>query len=361
MRAEGIANESWVGLQQQAHHWRKIMRFNALHATAVAASLFLVAGALQAQEIREKTFKFAHQNSKEHPQGMGVAKFAELLSQKSGGKMKVQQFPGGQLGGDLQNVSALQGGTVDFVVLNTGLLVGLAKETAIVDLPFLFNDPKEADAVMDGPFGKKLHDKVMDKNVVGLAFWELGFRNVTNSKRPITKMEDIAGLKLRVLQSPLFIDTFTTLGANPTPMPFPEVYSALEQKVVDGQENPVTVVADSKFNEVQKHLALTRHIYNPQSVIMSKKVWDQLNPAERKVIQEAATEATAFQRQTNRKKSDEALESLKKAGMQVTELPPAEVAKIREKLKPVVAKYAAQAGEPLYAELNAEIMKVRGK
>jgi tripartite ATP-independent transporter DctP family solute receptor len=356
-RQDACSSRWWIA----DHHWRKTMRFNALHATAVAASLFLVGGALHAQEIREKTFKFAHQNSKEHPQGMGVAKFAELVSQKSGGKMKVQQFPGGQLGGDLQNVSALQGGTVDFVVLNTGLLVGLAKETAIVDLPFLFNDPKEADAVMDGPFGKKLHDKVMDKNVVGLAFWELGFRNVTNSKRPITKMEDIAGLKLRVLQSPLFIDTFSTLGANPTPLPFPEVYSALEQKVVDGQENPVTVVADSKFNEVQKHLALTRHIYNPQSVIMSKKVWDQLNPAERKVIQDAAAEATIFQRQTNRKKSDEALEALKKAGMQVTELPPAEVAKIREKLKPVVAKYAAQAGEPLYTELNAEIMKVRGK
>ena len=121
----------------------------------------------------------------------------------------------------------MQGGTVDLVVLNTGLLIGLAKETAIVDLPVLFNDPKEADAVMDGPFGKKLHAKLAEKNLIGLTFWELGFRNVTNSKRPINKMEDIQGLKLRVLQSPLFIDTFTALGANPTPMPFPEVYSAL--------------------------------------------------------------------------------------------------------------------------------------
>jgi tripartite ATP-independent transporter DctP family solute receptor len=323
--------------------------------------LFLVlqSSAVLAQDIKERTLKFAYQNAKDHPQGQGVAKFAELVEKKSGGKMKVTQFPGGQLGGDLQNVSALQGGTVDLMVMNTGLLVGLAKETAIVDLPFLFNDGREADAVMDGPFGKKLHDRVTDKGLVGLAYWELGFRNVTNSKRPVTKMEDISGLKLRVLQSPLFIDTFTALGANPTPMPFPEVYSALEQKVVDGQENPVTVVLFSKLNEVQKHLALTRHIYNPQSVLMSKKVFDSMSPVERKIIQDAATEAAAYQRQVNRKVTDEALETLKKGGMQVTELPPAEVAKIREKLKPVVAKYAAQAGEPLYNELNAEIAKVR--
>ena len=335
------------------------MRLTALHVTAMAASLFLVAGALPAQDMKERNLKFAFQNTKDHPQGMGVAKFAELVEKKSGGKIKVQQFPSGQLGGDLQNVSALQGGTLDLMVMNTGLLVGLAKETAIVDLPFLFNDGKEADAVMDGPFGKKLHDKIAEKNLVGLAFWELGFRNVTNSKRPITKMEDISGLKLRVLQSPLFIDTFNALGANPTPMPFPEVYSALEQKVVDGQENPVTVVLFSKLNEVQKHLALTRHIYNPQSVIMSKKTFDSMSPAERKIIQDAAAEATIYQREVNRKATADALETLKKGGMQVTELPPAEVAKIREKLKPVIAKYAAQAGEPLYNELNAEIAKVR--
>jgi TRAP-type transport system periplasmic protein len=335
------------------------MRLKAFCAGFVIAGLMLHVGTASSQDVKDRSLKFAFQNTKEHPQGMGVAKFAELVEKKSGGKIKVQQFPAGQLGGDLQNVSALQGGTLDLMVLNTGLLVGLAKETAIVDLPFLFNDGKEADAVMDGPFGKKLHDRIADKNLVGLAFWELGFRNVTNSKRPINKMEDISGLKLRVLQSPLFIDTFTALGANPTPMPFPEVYSALEQKVVDGQENPVTVVLFSKLNEVQKHLALTKHIYNPQSVLISKKTWDSMSPAERKIIQEAAAEATAYQRQVNRKVTDEALETLKKSGMQVTELPPAEVAKIREKLKPVVAKYAAQVGEPLYSELNAEIAKVR--
>ena len=139
--------------------------------------------------------------------------------------------------------------------------------------------------------------------LVGLAYWELGFRNVTNSKRPLAKLEDFSGLKLRVLQSPLFIDTFTALGANPVPMPFPEVYTALEQKVVDGQENPITVIVDSKFQEVQKYLSLTRHIYNPQAVIMSKKSWDKLNAAEQKIIQDAAREATAYQRQVSRRRT----------------------------------------------------------
>jgi tripartite ATP-independent transporter DctP family solute receptor len=288
-----------------------------------------------------------------------VAKFAELVAAKSGGKIKVQQFPSGQLGGDLQNVSALQGGTVDLVVLNTGLLVGIVKDTALVDLPFLFNNSQEADAVMDGAFGKKLADEVAQKNLVNLAYWELGFRNITNSKRPINKLEDISGLKLRVLQSPLFIDTFKELGANPTPLPFPEVYTALEQKVVDGQENPVTVIWDSKFQEVQKNLALTRHIYNPQSVLISKKTWDSMSAAEKKIIQDSATEATVYQRKTAREAESKALDGLKKGGMQVTELAPAEVQKIRDKLKPVVEKYAKQAGEQTYGQLTAEIAKVR--
>lgn len=335
------------------------MKIRNVCAYLAVAGLVVSAGGAVAQDIKERTLKFAHQNSKEHPQGQGVVKFAELVQQKSGGKIKVQQFPSGQLGGDLQNVSALQGGTVDLVVLNTGLLVGIVKDTALVDLPFLFNNEKEADAVMDGAFGKKLADEVAQKNLVNLAYWELGFRNITNSKRPINKMEDIAGLKLRVLQSPLFIDTFQALGANPTPLPFPEVYTALEQKVVDGQENPVTVIYDSKFQEVQKNLAMTRHIYNPQSVLISKKTWDSMSAAEKKIIQDSATEATAYQRKISREATDKALAALKQSGMQVTELPPAEVQKIRDKLKPVVDKYAKQAGEQTYGELTSEIAKVR--
>jgi tripartite ATP-independent transporter DctP family solute receptor len=296
----------------------------------------------------------------EHPQGLGAKKFADLVEQKSGGKIKVRVFPGGQLGGDLQNVSALQGGTLDLMVLNAGLLVGIVKDFAVLDLPFLFNTAEEADAVVDGPVGTKLFEKLPDKGLVGLGYFELGFRNVTNSKRPIVKAEDFQGIKLRVLQSPLFIDLFNTLGANTVAMPFPEVYTALEQRVIDGQENPVTVIFDTKFQEVQKYLSLTRHIYNAQSVIMGKKTWDKLSEEERKIVQASLNEAEAYQRQVSREKSLQVLDDLKKAGMQVNEVSPQEIARIREKIKPVVDKYAKEAGEPLMAEVNAEIAKKRG-
>jgi tripartite ATP-independent transporter DctP family solute receptor len=296
----------------------------------------------------------------EHPQGLGAKKFADLVEQKTGGKIKVRVFPGGQLGGDLQNVSALQGGTLDLMVLNAGLLVGIVKDFAVLDLPFLFNTAEEADAVVDGPVGTKLFEKLPDKGLVGLGYFELGFRNVTNSKRPIVKAEDFQGIKLRVLQSPLFIDLFNTLGANTVAMPFPEVYTALEQRVIDGQENPVTVIFDTKFQEVQKYLSLTRHIYNAQSVIMGKKTWDKLSEEERKIVQASLNEAEAYQRQVSREKSLQVLEDLKKAGMQVNEVSPQEIARIREKIKPVVDKYAKEAGEPLMAEVNAEIAKKRG-
>jgi tripartite ATP-independent transporter DctP family solute receptor len=330
-----------------------------LLASALVASVAVLSGEANAQ-ISERTLRWAQQNSLEHPQGQGAKKFAEVVEQKSGGKIKVRVFPSGQLGGDLPNISALQGGTLDLMVLNAGLLSSNVKDFAVFDLPFLFNTPEEADAVADGPVGKKMFDKLQEKGLVGLGYFDLGFRNVTNSKRPISKLEDFSGIKLRVLQSPLFIDLFNTLGANTVAMPFPEVYTALEQKVIDGQENPFTVIRDSKFSEVQPYLSITRHVYNPQSVIMSKKTWDKLSADEKKIVQEAADEAEAYQRKLSREQAAKALEDLTKAGMKVNEIAPQEMARIRDKVKPVIDKYAKEVGEPLVAEVNAEIAKKRG-
>jgi tripartite ATP-independent transporter DctP family solute receptor len=326
---------------------------------AVTASLLPVSAAL-AQDIKERSLKFAFQNQADHPQGLGAKKFADLVAAKSGGKMTVKLFGGGTLGGDLPTVSALQGGTVEVTVLNAGLLSGIVKDFEVVDFPFLFNSGAEADKVMDGPFGRKLLDKLAEKNIVGLGYWDLGFRNVTNSKRPITKLEDLSGLKLRVVQSPVYLDVFKELGANAVPLPFPELYTALEQRAVDGQENPATVIASAKFFEVQKFLSLTRHIYNPQALIVSKKLWDQLSVTEKKVLTDAAQESTVFQRQTSRDREASAIEALKKGGMQVNELAPAEVVRMRDKVKPVIEKHSASVGTALVAELNAAIAKARG-
>ena len=331
-----------------------------LIATAAAATALLAPLAASA-EIKERTMRFAFQNVADHPQGKGAAKVAEILAAKSGNKISVKLFPAGQLGGDLQTVSALQGGTLDLTVLNSGLLVGLDKRFAVLDFPFLFDTPEGADFIVDGAIGQKLHASLADKGLVGLGYWELGFRNVTNSKRAITKLEDFQGLKIRVLQSPLFIELFNTLGAAATPMAWPEVYSALEQRVVEGQENPYTTILGAKFQEVQKYVSETRHIYNAQSVLVSKKTWDSLTAEEQGLIKAAVTEAGAFQRQLSRDSMGSALDGLKKGGMQHNALAPAEIARIRDKIKPVVEKFGKEVGPELVAEINAELAKKRGK
>jgi tripartite ATP-independent transporter DctP family solute receptor len=322
------------------------------------AALLPLTAAL-AQDVKERSIKFAFQNQKGHPQAEGAQRFADLVAQKSGNKISVKLFPGGTLGGDLQTVSALQGGTIEMTVLNAGILASQVKSFEVFDFPFLFATPQEADAVVDGPFGKGLLDKLADKGLIGLGYWELGFRNLTNSKRPITKVEDIAGLKIRVIQSPIYIDMFNALGATATPMPFPELYPALEQKAVDGQENPFTLIRTSKFYEVQKHVAVTRHVYNPQAVLVSRKLWDQLSAAERKILKDAVDEATSYQRELSRKQSDEALAELKKLGMQVTEFSPAEMQRIRDKVKPVIDKHTASVGADVVKQVQDEIAKVR--
>jgi len=203
-----------------------------------------------------------------------------------------------------------------------------------------------------------MHDKLLEKGIVGLGYYELGFRNMSNGKRPINKLADIEGLKLRVIPNPINVDWVKALGANPTPLPFPELYAALEQKAVDGQENPVATINSAKLYEVQKHLVMTNHQYNPQSVLMSKKFYDTLSAAEKKIVEEALAESVKFQRAQSRNQVASITENLKKNGMQITTLPAAEMTALREKMKPVIAKH----GEPIaatVAELQAELAKLR--
>jgi TRAP-type transport system periplasmic protein len=327
-------------------------------ALAAVAGL-LLGGPAGAQDIKERTIKFGTVGAETHPSVVGMKKFKEAVEARSGGKIKVNLFYNGGLGSDQAVVSSMQGGTVEMSVMNTGILASVAKELAIFDFPFLFANEKESDTLVDGPVGRKLHAKLEEKGLVGLSYWELGFRQITNSKRPLTKVEDIDGLKLRVIPNPINVAWVKALGANPTPMPFPEVYAGLEQKAIDGQENPVAVIASSKFYEVQKHIALTNHQYNPQSVVISKKFWDGLSAAERKLLDDAADEAAKTQREANRAALASNLELLKKNGMQVTTFAPAEVAKLREKMKPVIAQFSANVGEATVTEVMGELAKMR--
>jgi len=308
---------------------------------------------------QERTLKMNLNGPETHPAAAGMKKFADTVAAKTNGRIKISLFYNGALGSDQAVVSALKGGTVELAVMNSGILASEAKELAIFDFPFLFANEKESDAIVDGPVGKKMHALLEPKGLVGLSYWELGYRQITNSKRPLNKVEDLDGLKLRVIPSPINIDWVKALGANPTPLPFPEVYGAMEQKAIDGQENPISVIAANKFWEVQKHMAITNHQYNPQSVIMSKKVWDSLSAADRKIIDEAADEAANVQRTASRAAVAANLELLRKNGMTVTQFSPAEVAKLREKMKPVIAKYTASVGEATVNEVLAELAKMR--
>jgi tripartite ATP-independent transporter DctP family solute receptor len=224
------------------------MKVIAVAAAAIATTLF--AGAADAQ-VQERTIRWGHLNNTDHPVSLGVQKFAEILAAKSGGKLKVREFPASQLGNEMQMQSALRGGTQDMMSAATTSLASVVKEFGLLDFPFIVATAEQADALVTGPFGQAMLAVLPEKDLIGLDYWGLGFRNATNSSRSIAKVEDFAGLKLRVIPNPVFLETFKALKANPVPMNFGELYTALENKTVDGQENPYSVILSNKFYEVR--------------------------------------------------------------------------------------------------------------
>jgi TRAP-type transport system periplasmic protein len=312
-----------------------------------------------AQDAQERVIKFGHLNNADHPVSFGVKRFSELLAAKSGGKLKVQEFPASTLGNELQQQSALQGGVQEMSAPATTSLAGIVKEFGLVDFPFAVANFAQADALLDGPFGQALLAKLPEKGLVALGYWDLGFRNVTNSKRPITKPEDLDGLKLRVIPNPVFLDTFKAFKANPVPMPFAELYGALEAKAVDGQENPFAVILSNKFYEVQKYVSATNHVYAANIVLVSKRFWDRLSPTEQQWMTEAANETRAYQRQVSRAAAQKAVGELQAKGMQYNELTGAERARMVQIAKPVTDKLAASYDPAIVKLYNDELARVR--
>ena len=331
---------------------------NPITRRGLAAVAFLLAAGSAGAQVQERTIKFGHLNNVGHPTSLGVQKFAEIVAARSGGKIKVQEFASSQLGNELQQQSALQGGVQEMLVASTTSLNGIVKEFGLLDFPFLFANPKQADAMVDGPLGKALATKLPEKGVVVLGFFDLGFRNVTNSKRPIMKGSDLEGLKLRVIPNPVFLETFKTFNANPLPMPFAELYGALESKAVDGQENPFAVIASSKFYEVQKYVSGTNHVYATNPIQISKRFWDRLSAAEQKIIQEAATEAQNWQRVVSREVSSKALGELTAKGMVYNDVPPAELAKMRAAVRPVYEKFSGAYDPAIVNLFKSELERV---
>jgi len=326
---------------------------------AIAGAALLVATSSFAQ-FAERTIKFTNGVAADHPVADGVKRMQEVLNQRTGGKMKINAFWGGAAGGDLPATQALRAGTQEMVCTSSSPLVGIVKELGVFDLPFLFANEKEADAVLDGPAGRYFNQKLEAAGLVNLAYWENGFRNLTNSRRPVAKVEDFNGVKVRVMQNNIFLDTFKTLGTNAVPMAFGEVFTALETKTIDGQENPFVTIDTSKFYEVQKFLSVTRHAYTPFLVLYSKKLWDQLSPQEQAALREAAVEGQKAQRTSIRSQSDKALAALRTKGMQVNEITPAEQRRMFEKVKPVYDKNRETIGSDAINVVFDALKKARG-
>jgi tripartite ATP-independent transporter DctP family solute receptor len=332
------------------------MKVTALAATAAALMLLAIPAGAQ---VQERTIRWGHLNNTDHPVSLGVQKFAEILAAKSGGKLKVREFAASQLGNEMQQQSALRGGTQEMLSASTTSLASVVNEFGLLDLPFLVSTTDQADALVAGPFGQAMIEGLPAKDLVGLGYWGLGFRNTTNSTRPITKVEDFAGLKLRVIPNPVYLDTFKAFKANPVPMNFGELYTALENKTVDGQENPYTVILSNKFYEVQKYVSATNHTFTQNILLISKKFWDKLSAEEQAMIRAAIVEASAYQREQTRIQSEKALAELKAKGMTFNEIAPAEYARMQAATKDIAGKFSAELDPAKVKLFNEELERIR--
>ncbi|MFM1988840.1 MAG: hypothetical protein RJA99_1797 [Pseudomonadota bacterium] len=276
------------------------------------------------------------------PHGAGAKGFADELERLAPGRFKVQFFPNGSLGGEREMVESLQLGTLQMAVHGTSILANFVPDMMVLDIPFLFRDTAHARAVVDGPIGQELRDKFKARGLVGLTFGEIGFRQMTSTRRAINGPDDMKGLKIRTMENPVHLAAFRALGAQPTPMAWTEVITALQQGTIDGQENPISILVSAKLWETQKNVTLTRHVFTPISFTMSAAFFDKLSPAD----QDAVRKAALVGRAANRKYVDEVdangIAELKKNGMTVVER--VDAAAFQQKLEPVYKQYSEKYG-----------------
>ena len=300
-----------------------------------------------------KVMKIGSVNPKERSLSKGFFKFKEIVEKETNGAIKVEVFTDGVLGDDRRTLEGIQLGSIQGTTATTGAISAFSPTIAVFDLPFLFKDTATAYKVLDGPIGQEMLDSLAEQKFIGLCYWENGIRHLTNSRREVTTLEDINGLKIRTLESPIHVDIWRSLGANPTPMSMSQLYTALEQKVVDGQENPLGNIQTNKFEEVQKYVTLTGHIYAASPFMVSKVFWDTLNDQEKAIIKKAALEARDYQRKLNAEEDVTATKYLISKGMKISELKPGEKEKMQEAVKSVYEKQKPILGEALVDKVIA--------
>ncbi len=284
----------------------------------IALGLGLAVG-LMAGASAQTTMRISISTTQTSHQGIAIDTFAKEVEKRTNGRYKIQTFYNGALGGERESIEAVQLGTQELAYSSTGPVPNFVPETKILDVPFLFRDKAHARAVLDGPIGDDLLKKFDSKGFKALAWAENGFRHMTNSKRDVKTPDDLKGLKMRTMENPVHITAYKALGIITTPMAFPEVFTALQQGTVDGQENPLPVIMSAKFDQVQKHLSLTGHVYSPAIFVMNKAAFDKLGDADKKAFIEAAKEGTKANRARVDEDEEKGVADLRAKGMEVVE------------------------------------------
>lgn len=329
-------------------------------AITIGTSLAIGSISASAQDVNSRIIRFGYGLNQDSKQGRAVETFTQEVSRLSGGKLKVKSFANALLGNENQMQNALIGGVQEMMITATSSLIGIDKSFAIWDLPFMFKEGAVADKVLDGEFGQSMLDGLEEHGLVGLVYWENGFRDLTNSKRPIKTMEDLNGVKLRVMQNPMYLDLFDRMGANAIPMAFSELFTALETGAVDGQENPYSTIQSSKFYEVQKYLSQTHHVYSPWVMLISKPFWDKLSTDEKTIIQKAAITSRKAERKDSRAQAEESLAFLK-TKMQVNSISPEEIDKMKAAATEVINAQAKELGQDLFDRFTAAIKNAKAQ
>jgi TRAP-type transport system periplasmic protein len=288
--------------------------------------------------------KLASLTPASHTYNQAAARFAELVKERSNGRIQATVYPDVQLGkGERELLEAVQQGTIDIYVGSTGPISGFNPNIGILDLPFLFNDYGHVDKVLDGPIGQKLLDDLEKAQFKALAFWENGFRNLTNSRRAVRVPADARGLKIRTMENRMHMAAWEAVGANPVPMAWGEVYMALQQGTIDGQENPIAVIHSAKIYEVQKYLSMTQHVYSPAVLIVSLKKWQSMPRQDQEMLLKTAREVALYERQLGRDMEEKQIAELSDRGMKVERKIDKKV--WRNAMQPVINQAAGQFGK----------------
>ena len=314
--------------------------------SAVVAGFGLAVSALPlVAEIEPVNLRLAHVVNEQDGFHAAATKFKELVGERSDGAISVEIFPNATLGDERTLLEGMQIGTVDMGVITNGPVSNFLEDMAVFELPFLFPSAEKAYEVLDGPIGQELLDRLSEVNLKGLAYAERGFRNLTNSERPVRSPEDIEGLKIRVMENPVYIDTFRELGADAIPMAWTEALTAMQQGTIDGQENPVGVVYSFKLNETQTNMTMTRHSYAPAIFVMGMPVWQKLSPEAQEIVVKAAQDAAEYERALNAEQQSEQLQALRESGMEIVD--DADLTAFSEAVAPVYEKYGTKFGDYL--------------